>query len=88
MATTAGVGLLEAERKMAMKRVFIIAFLFLIPALARADSVVNVVIQPAYFVDVQSPHTGTVSATFLWDTSTEILSNITSLKPVASEMEL
>jgi hypothetical protein len=62
-----------------MKLVFMFALLLFVAAMAKADSYVSVVIQPAYFVGIQSPHTGTgtVSATFLWDTSTEILFNIT-----------
>jgi len=59
-----------------MKRVFIFAILFLVPALARADSIVYVVIQPATFVDITSPKTETVSGSFLWDTTTQVLSNI------------
>jgi len=59
------------------KRLALIAFLFLIPALARADNIVSVVILPATFMDVLTPKTETVSGSFLWDTTTQVLSNIT-----------
>src|ERR1700730_19380305 len=74
-----------------MKRVFIIAFLFLIPALARADNIVEVVMNPVtlYAVsDLTKPPTTlpnggvmyptyyeTIGARFDWDTTTNIVSD-------------
>ena len=68
-----------------MKRVFIIAFLFLIPALARADNIVTVALNPVEFwpdggngslVTRTLLDAEIVAATFTWDTTTGVLSNI------------
>jgi PEP-CTERM motif len=57
-----------------MKRVFIIAVLFLIPTLVRADSYVSVVLNP---VNVNSNSPDTIAASFVWDTTTAQLSDFT-----------
>ena len=64
-----------------MNRVFIIALLSLIPALARADNIVAVSLNPQDY-GMQVGRTGQnlgdeiVAVTFTWDTTTEVLSNI------------
>jgi hypothetical protein len=58
---------------MAKHLALIVAMLF-IPVLAKADSFVSVVMNPQVF-DVNGGET--VGATFIWDTTTDTLSNIT-----------
>ena len=64
-----------------VKRVFIIVVLFLIPALARADNIVAVSLNPQDY-GMQVSRTGQllgdeiVAVTFTWDTTTEVISNI------------
>jgi PEP-CTERM motif len=58
-----------------MKRVFIILVLCLIPPLAKADSFVQVVLNPAPVPAYVSPDTG--AASFVWDTTTNVLSDFT-----------
>jgi len=57
-----------------MKRVFVIAVLFLVPTLVRADSYVSVVLNP---VNVNSNSPDTIAASFVWDTTTARLSDFT-----------
>jgi hypothetical protein len=88
-----GRGLLEKDYKMAtMKRVLIILVLCLIPALARADSFVQVVMNPTILPEVLDTnsaiplpggggftltgYTESLGATFTWDTTTNLLSDI------------
>jgi hypothetical protein len=73
-----GVALLGKDIQMATtKRVFIIAFLFLIPVLAKADSFVQVVLNPASPLPDNGASGIMSSASFDWDTTTNVLSNFT-----------
>jgi hypothetical protein len=56
-----------------MKRVFIFAFLFLMPALAKADSFVQVVLNPSVLAGAGPGEIG--GASFNWDTTTNVLSD-------------
>lgn len=56
-----------------MKRVFIIAFLFLVPAIAKADSFVQVVMNPSVLAGAGPGEVG--GASFVWDTTTNVLSD-------------
>ena len=61
----------------AMKRVFIILVLCLIPARARADSFVQVVLNPGSPLPDNGGSGIVASAAFDWDTTTNVLSNFT-----------
>ena len=56
-----------------MKRVFIILVLCSIPALAKADSFVQVVMNPSVLVGAGPGEIG--GASFVWDTTTNVLSD-------------
>jgi hypothetical protein len=74
-----------------MKCAFIIAFLFLIPGLTRADNIVQVEMNPVTLFPVSDPshpiplsnggftfptYTETLGASFIWDTTTNVLSDV------------
>jgi hypothetical protein len=59
-----------------MKRMIVVSILLLVAAsIAQADSVVNVVFNPAEFGDAGSPPLETIALSFTWDTTTQTLSN-------------
>jgi hypothetical protein len=65
---------LDKRRSKMAKRLTLIALLFFIPALAKADSYVSVTLS-AVNVNVLSPDT--IGASFIWDTTTAQLSDFT-----------
>jgi hypothetical protein len=66
------------------KRFALIAFLFLIPALAKADSYVSVVMNPSMLAGAGPDEVG--GASFIWDTTTNVLSdfNVTVTGPFSA----
>jgi hypothetical protein len=64
-----------------MKHIAALAILFFAASVARADSYVAVVLNPFTFTDLVIPHqqmgSETIGATFLWDTTTNVLSDFT-----------
>jgi hypothetical protein len=57
-----------------LKRLALILAMFFIPGLAKADSFVSVVMEPEFFLVAGGE---TVGATFNWDTTTNVISDIT-----------
>jgi PEP-CTERM motif len=71
---------IESERTIMAKRLALIVAMLFIPALARADSYVTVALQPRTIVGLfyapLSVGSETIGATFLWDVTTNVFSDI------------